>query len=128
VNVSNLKVSDRFYNGFLSWLGYERILSSDQTKGTMVAWRGRGGSLYLTATEKGFTREKFHRKHVGLNHIAFRAGSKKSVDKFYKEYLVPHHIRVLYGGPKEYGFGKGWYSVYFEDPDRIKLEFVRTPT
>lgn len=93
----------------------------------MVAWRGSGGDLYLTKTESKFGRGRFHRKHVGLNHIAFRAGSKESVDKFYREYLQKHHIRVLYGGPKEYGFGKGWYSVYFEDPDRIKLEFVFTP-
>lgn len=92
----------------------------------MVAWRGRGGSLYLTQTEKEFVRGRFHRKQVGLNHIAFRAGSKESVDKFYREYLLKHHIHVLYGGPRDYG--KGWYSVYFEDPDRIKLEFVYTPT
>jgi hypothetical protein len=32
---------------------------------------------------------------------------------------------VLYGGPKEYPeYRKGYYAVYFEDPDRIKLEFV----
>ncbi|TMI54977.1 bleomycin resistance protein, partial [Candidatus Bathyarchaeota archaeon] len=28
-------------------------------------------------------------------------------------------------GPKEYPeYRKGYYAVYFEDPDRIKLEFV----
>jgi len=32
---------------------------------------------------------------------------------------------VLYGGPKEWqNYDPGYYAVYFEDPDRIKLELV----
>ncbi len=31
-------------------------------------------------------------------------------------------------GPKKYpGYSKGYYSVYFEDTDRIKLELVHVP-
>jgi hypothetical protein len=29
---------------------------------------------------------------------------------------------VLYGGAKEYDYAPGYYAVYFEDPDRIKVE------
>jgi hypothetical protein len=67
-----------------------------------------------------------------LNHIAFQAKSKADVDRLHSEFLVPRSIKVLYGGPKEYPeYSKhlehpeeGYYAVYFEDPDRIKLEFV----
>src|SRR5712692_1610339 len=73
----------------------------------------------------GYKDSGFHRRRVGLNHIAFQAKSRADVDRLYSEFLVPRSIRVLYGGPKEYPeYRKGYYSVYFEDPDRIKLEFV----
>jgi hypothetical protein len=50
------------------------------------------------------------------------------VDDFYNQYLLPRKVPVLYGGPKEYPeYTKGYYSVYFEDPDRIKLELVHIP-
>jgi catechol 2,3-dioxygenase-like lactoylglutathione lyase family enzyme len=64
----------------------------------------------------------------GLNHIAFHAESKESVDRFYREHLQPKKIPVLYGGPKEYpDYSKGYYAVYFEDPDRLKLELAYVP-
>ncbi|HEV2226361.1 MAG TPA: VOC family protein [Nitrososphaerales archaeon] len=127
VNVSDLKVSDKFYDDFLTWLGYRRVLSLEQSKGKKVGWRHGSNSVYLDQTEKKFNRGGFHRKNIGLNHVAFWSDSKASVDKFYKEYLVRRNIRVVYGGPNEYNIGKGWYSVYFEDPDRLKLELVWTP-
>ncbi len=127
--MSNLRESDKFYNGFLSWLGYERILSIDQTKAKdIVGWRCGTSSLYLTQTEEKYAQSGFHRRHVGLNHIAFWATSRSMVDRFYKEYLLKHEVRVMYGGPKEYKIGRGWYSLYFEDPDRIKIEVLWTPT
>jgi len=58
----------------------------------------------------------FHRRRVGLNHIAFQAKSKADVDRLHSEFLVPRSIKVLYGGPKEYPeYRKGYYAVYFEN-------------
>jgi hypothetical protein len=38
---------------------------------------------------------------------------------------LPNKIKVLYDGPKEYpDYSNGYYAVYFEDPDRIKLELL----
>ena len=39
--------------------------------------------LFLVQVEKRFSVRKFHRKHVGLNHIAFRVNGKKKVDDFH---------------------------------------------
>lgn len=65
---------------------------------------------------------------MGLNHIAFHADSRNMVDQFYKQFLLPRKVPVLYGGPKEYPwYSRGYYSVYFEDPDRIKLELAHVP-
>jgi catechol 2,3-dioxygenase-like lactoylglutathione lyase family enzyme len=128
INVSNLKKSDKFYHGFLTWLGYERALSIGQTEARdIVGWRRGRSRLFLTQCRKEFLRERFHRKHIGINHIAFWAPSKSLVDKFYSEYLVPNGIPVLYGGPREF-HRKGYYAVYFEDPDRLKLELMTSPS
>ncbi len=63
-----------------------------------------------------------------MNHIAFQVGSKEAVDVFYKDYLVANNIPVLYGGPAHHPeYIPGYYAVYFEDPDRIKLEVAFIP-
>ena len=67
-------------------------------------------------------------ERVGLNHIAFRAPNRAAVDELYRNYLLPKKIPVLYGGAKEWkDYDPGYYAVYFEDPDRIKLEVVYVP-
>jgi hypothetical protein len=42
--------------------------------------------------------------------------------------LLPNKLSTLYGGPNEYEYRKGYYAVYFEDPDRLKLELVTAPS
>jgi len=119
--VSNFSKSVRFYEGFLGWLGYREIFHEGEEAG----WGIQGCNFWISQCKERFAQHGYHRKRVGVNHIAFHADSRKTVDQFYKEYLQPKNIPVLYGGPKEYpGYSKGDYSVYFEDPDRIKLELA----
>lgn len=124
INVSNLKRSARFYHALLSWLGYRRVLDESD----IVGWRLGNTRIFLVQCEKKFLRAGFHRKNIGLNHIAFRVDSPRTVDRFYKQFLLAKRIPILYGGPKEWPEYEGGYrAVYFEDPDRIKLEAVYTP-
>ena len=112
INVSNFERSKAFYQDFLGWVGYKRILDEKDFAG----WSNGEAKIF------------FHRRQVGLNHIAFQAKSNADVDRLYSEFLVPRNVKVLYGGPKEYPeYRKGYYAVYFEDPDRIKLELVYVP-
>lgn len=89
-------------------------------------WQNGGRNTFgIEQTDKKYLPKKFHRKHTGLSHIAFRAKSKKAIDEFYSKFLQKHSIQVLYGGPKNYPeYHKTYYAVFFEDPDRIKLEFM----
>src|SRR4029077_328844 len=120
INVSDFEKSKAFYQHFLEWLGYRRIVEGKDFAG----WSNGEASIFVTYLEH-YKDSGFHRRRVGLNHIAFQARSKADVDELHSALLVPGSIRVLYGGPKEYPeYGKGYYAVYFEDPDRIKLEFV----
>ena len=120
INVSNFDRSKAFYHDFLSWLGYKQIVGGKDFAG----WGNGEAEIFVTYLER-HKDSGFHRAHVGLNHIAFQAKSKADVDRLHSEFLVPRSIKVLYGGPKEYPeYRKGYYAVYFEDPDRVKLEFV----
>lgn len=121
LNVSNYLQSVEFYDLILLSLGWEKLVSrKDHTTysdGTL--------KIVLGPVEEKYSQHKFHRKHTGLNHLAFYAETKETVDEFYREVLQKNQIKTLYdegpSGDKEY------YSVFFEDPDRIKIEVVYSP-
>jgi catechol 2,3-dioxygenase-like lactoylglutathione lyase family enzyme len=123
-NVSDLKKSRAFYDKFLRQLGWRRFM----THADVIGYTDGSLKLFLVQVEKRFATKQFHRKQVGLNHIAFRVGSKKKVGDFHT-FLKKNKITILYGGPKDYSaeYAKGYYAVFFEDPDRIKLEVVFAP-
>lgn len=82
-------------------------------------------SLCVQVTKPGYQDPGFHRKRTGLGHIAFRVDSAELVDAFVTEFLKPRQIEALYGGARAYPeYAPGYYAVYFEDPDRIKVEVV----
>jgi catechol 2,3-dioxygenase-like lactoylglutathione lyase family enzyme len=124
IQVSNLKKSAIFYGQMLGRLSFTKVF---ETEG-MVEWQNEGTRIIVAQSPKRFLDHGYHRKRIGLNHIAFRASSRAAVDDLYRNYLVPNKIPTLYGGPKEWeGYDPGYYAVYFEDPDRIKLELVYVP-
>ena len=122
--VLDLKKSSEFYGNLFAWLGYRKILDEKEEAG----WSLENCSIYLSKCKDRFVQHGYHRKRVGLNHVAFVADSKELVDTFYKDFLLPKKVPVLYGGPKERPeYVRGYYSVYFEDPDRLKLELAYVP-
>jgi catechol 2,3-dioxygenase-like lactoylglutathione lyase family enzyme len=123
-NVSDLKKSCVFYDVVLKQLGWRKFMIHKD----VVGYTDGSVKLFLVQVERRFRKYKFHRKQVGLNHIAFRVFSEEKVDNFHK-FLEKNKITVLYGGPKDYSaeYSKGYYAFFFEDPDRIKLEVVFAP-
>lgn len=119
VNISNPEESFPYYKELLAYFTYKIEFENDEylgmTNGELDIW--------LQQTDKKYRNNEFHRKHTGINHIAFRIASKEEVDTFSAEFLLPRNINVLYETPKPYPeTTKEYYAVYFEDPDRIKLE------
>ena len=124
INVSDIRRSSKFYADLLGRLGFAKVFEES----SIVEWKRSGTRIIIIQVPKRFLEERYHRKQVGLNHIAFRAPTRAFVDEFCRDYLVPEKIPVLYGGAKEWpDYDPGYYAVYFEDPDRIKLELVHIP-
>ncbi|MBK7252789.1 MAG: VOC family protein [Ignavibacteria bacterium] len=83
------------------------------------------GETYIVfvQTEKKYLSNPYNRKNTGLNHLAFHCSSKEFVDTLTKE-LKEKSIHILYSDRHPYAGGEKYYAVFFEDPDRIKVEVV----
>ena len=124
IRVSNFRRSFPFYRALFRRLGWNEI---DSGKDYCGYSDGRSG-IWVIEAESKYRRPPFHRKRTGLNHIAFRVPGRAAVDEFHRKFLRPKRIKILYGGPKEYPeYYTGYYAVFFEDPDRIKLEVAHIP-
>jgi len=121
INVSDPAISFPFYKKFLGYLGYKVIHESKEC----VGFSNGTTDFWINKVEDRFKDEKFHRKHPGLNHLAFWVNSKEDVDRFYEEFLKSNGLLTLYETPKYFKeYAPDYYAVFFEDPDRIKLEVV----
>ena len=78
--------------------------------------------VFVQAEEKYLT-EGFHRSRPGLNHLAFHASSPKQIDELTIK-LRDRGIGILYPDKHSYAGGPQSYGVYFEDPERIKVEVM----
>lgn len=115
--VSNLQNSYNFWSWFLKEMGYKEHQSWES------GFSFKLGPTYIVfvQTENQYLENKYHRKQVGLNHLAFYAESKKDVDEL-TEKLKEKDVVILYQDKHPHAGGN--YAVYFEDPDRIKVEVV----
>lgn len=121
INLSNEEKCFPFWQDLLTYLEFKLLLDGNH-------FDANDGHTFLcfSTTKPGNLDPPFHRRHTGLNHVAFSVASRQEVDEFVKEFLKPRNILALYGGAKEYNYTPGYYAVYFEDPDRIKIEVAFT--
>ncbi|RXI98605.1 hypothetical protein DS745_20020 [Anaerobacillus alkaliphilus] len=119
IYVSNLPKSLRFWGWLLEELGYE--VYQQWEKGQ--SWKYEGTYIVFVQTEERFLDVEYHRCRVGLNHLAFHGKSKEHVDLITKK-LRGMGEKILYDDKHPYAGGKDYYAVFFEDPDRIKVEIV----
>jgi catechol 2,3-dioxygenase-like lactoylglutathione lyase family enzyme len=119
IYVSNFKKTIEFWEWLLTELGYKKF----QEWELGVSWKYDETYLVFVQAEERFLDIPFHRCRVGLNHLAFQTSSKEHVDLLTST-LKDKGIRILYENKHPYAGGEGHYAVYFEDPDRIKVEVV----
>ena len=119
IYVADLKRTTEFWGWFLGELGYEIY----QKWNIGISYKLADTYLVFVQTEEKYLNVKYHRKRVGLNHIAFHAGSREMVDEMERK-LKKMKISLLYSDRYPFAGGKEHYALFFEDPNRIKVELV----
>jgi catechol 2,3-dioxygenase-like lactoylglutathione lyase family enzyme len=108
---------------FWSWLLGELDYSLYQRWHEGISWKYRDTYLVFVQVQEEYQDVPYHRCRAGLNHLAFHAKSKEHVDQM-TEKLKEKGIPILYSDKHPYAGGPEHYAVYFEDPDRMKVELV----
>lgn len=118
--VSDLERALAFWSPFMARLGYE----AERWEGGMNYFAGEADPyLCLLEAEPEHRAAGYHRKRVGLNHLAFRARSRAQVDELRAWLRAAGHM-LLYDERYPYATAPDYYALFCEDPDRIKLEVV----
>jgi len=117
--VSDLKKSIAFWGWLLEELGYESFQEWESGR----SWKLGETYLVFVQAEERFLDIPYHRCRVGLNHLAFHASSRQQVDELTSK-LQQKEVNILYTEKHPFAGGKDYYAVFFEDPDRIKVELV----
>jgi glyoxylase I family protein len=113
-----------FYSWLMPKLGFKRQVSLPDNP-DVVGWLGRNTNLWLNQAEVLLRCELFDKRRVGLRELAFAADTREEVDEIAAG--IEEHGGKLTDPPREYPYWPGYYSVFFTDPDGIKLEVVVNP-
>jgi glyoxylase I family protein len=121
INCNEYEAAVRFYSWLMPKIGYGQSRSYDQPL-RMTGWFGDGTSIWVSASEEATGRQSFDKRRVGLREIAFHAQSRAQIDELARE--IESHGGKILDPPRGYSYRRGYYSVFFTDPDGIKLELV----
>jgi catechol 2,3-dioxygenase-like lactoylglutathione lyase family enzyme len=118
--VADLERSVAFWAPFIELLGGE----AERWSGGVNLLRGEAEPyVCLLPADPAHLAAGYHRKRIGLNHLAFRADSRAQVDTVHAWLIAGGHA-VLYADRFPFATAPGYYATFCEDPDRIKLEVV----
>ena len=127
LSVTNIPRAERFYDPVMRFFGYRFVARGE----TRLAWAKLtpGENLehfILSATRDEFRGARHNRYSPGLHHFCWAADNREQVDALYA-LLLRQGVTVL-DPPAEYDYKEGYYAVFFEDPDGLKLELAHVPT
>lgn len=117
--VNDLNITRSFYDWLLPQLGYRLYQQWDH------GFSYRLGDTYFVyvQVEDKYQHPAYHRKHSGVNHIAFHVDSFAYLQQL-RDDMKKKGVPLLYDDRFPFAGGPHHVALYAEDPDRIKLEFV----
>jgi glyoxylase I family protein len=122
INANNYQASVKFYAWLMPKLGYAEQHEYGG-EDPMTGFYGPGWSFWLSNSATNLRTDNFNKRRVGLREIAFRADSRDQVDAIAKE-VAANGGKIL-DPPQQYPqYAPEYYSVFFTDPDGLKLEVV----
>lgn len=93
---------------------------------TVYCIGSRTGILVRGAPE-GKEQHTFDQDTAGLHHFCFRARSAEDIDAIHEFVTSELDATIVHGPEAGDHFAPGYYSILFEDPDGIRVEFNYVP-
>lgn len=120
IYVSNILKSKEFYSFLLPILGMTKYQEWEEG----FSYRDDSDTyIVFVQTSEKYLEMGYNRCRIGLNHLAFNCENLEQLN-FIKENLVKKSVQFLYEDRYPFAGGDKNYRLYFEDPDRIKLEII----
>lgn len=117
--VKDLNKSKEFWGWLLVELGYMEYQKWE--KG--ISYILDNTYIVFVQVEDRFSDMPYHRCGPGLNHLSFNGDCREFIDIITLK-LRKKGVKILYEDKHPYAGGLGYYAVFFEDPDRMKVEIV----
>lgn len=119
IYVKDLNKSIAFWGWLLETLNYKEY----QRWTSGISYILDKSYIVFVQVEDKYLEIPYHRCGAGLNHLAFYGESRAFVDEITIK-LREKGIAILYEDRHPYAGGFDYYAVFFEDPDRMKVEIV----
>lgn len=119
IYVSDLNKSKIFWSQLLESMNYKKF--QDWAGG--ISWKLKDHYIVFVQTKEKYLDVTYNRCRVGLNHLAFHVESKEKLDEL-ADKIIKNGSLLLYNDKFRKDGSSDIYSVFFEDPDRIKVELV----
>lgn len=119
-----------FYDAMFGWLGYKSFWTLDiGYRSTYYMARFPLPHSYIGFQPARSGGKLNHEaRAVGIHHIALWARSRREIDAFHRDFLIPRDLSVT-DPPQEYPvYAPGYYAVFFDDPiNGIHWELAHIP-
>jgi glyoxylase I family protein len=125
--VSSLDRSLRFYRELLRPLGWRWAHEVEGERGETIHYlfRRDGRTSIGLRAQQSEAPPAHDRYSVGIHHLAVNGGSRRAVDRAAR-WARERDVEIE-SGPREYAYSPGYYAVFFQDPDGIKIEVMSRP-
>ena len=121
LSVSEWDECRTFYQALLSFMGLEQVFAGED----FVYYVGGRTAVGINRCDATYAGQRFVQGSVGLHHVCFRCRSREDVDRAHA-FLKTQNVTIV-RPPQEGAWAPGYYSLLFEDPAGIRLEFNYVP-
>ena len=126
LSIRDIAKAEPLYDLVLTHIGYVKGKPYPDGGGE---WELADGTSIGIRPSSGANAQRNHDRYSsGLHHLAWSAMSRDDVDALFGK-LTDFGATILDppADYPQYNGGKGYYAVFFADPDGLKLEYVWTP-
>ena len=120
LNVPDLQAAKSYYDMLMPSLGYEPFFAAEDQFSYHPAGGRPGTTVFFYPAPIA---SEYVRKHVGLEHLCFRARTRGEVDDAHAK-AVELGSRILYGPQLLPQYHEHYYAAFWFDPHGFLLEIV----